>query len=199
MHHFDTHYRERGFFLVAGVDEAGRGPLAGPVVSAAVILKEKADLPNLDDSKKLTEKQRERLFPLIKEASVAIGIGIVGPERIDEINILRASLESMVFAVQNLGLLPDFLLIDGKFTLDFPCKQEAVTGGDGLSASIAAASVLAKVTRDRIMIELDRKYPGYGLAGHKGYPTRAHREAIGRLGVLPVHRKTFRGVLEHVT
>lgn len=199
MKEFDARYRKEGFLLVAGVDEAGRGPLAGPVVSAAVILKEDADIPDLNDSKKLTEKQREKLFPQILAASLATGIGIVGPERIDEINILRASLESMVLAVKNMEISPDFLLVDGKFTIDFPAKQKAVIGGDGLSASIAAASILAKVTRDHLMGELDLKYPGYGLAKHKGYPTKAHREAISRLGVLPIHRKTFRGVAEYLS
>ncbi|TWI73271.1 RNase HII [Desulfobotulus alkaliphilus] len=198
MYSFEAMCHEKGFSCIAGVDEAGRGPLAGPVVSAAVILRPDYDLPGLNDSKKLSESRRKKLFDHIPSQCLAMGIGIVSENRIDEINILRASLESMVLAVNNLSTVPDFLLIDGKFTLDLPLAQQAIVGGDGKSASIAAASVLAKVTRDHIMERLDQEYPGYGLARHKGYPTKDHREAIARMGVLPVHRLSFRGVREFV-
>ncbi|TYT74902.1 ribonuclease HII [Desulfobotulus mexicanus] len=198
MYSFESMCHEKGFSCIAGVDEAGRGPLAGPVVSAAVILRTDYDLPGLNDSKKLSESRRKDLFARIPSQCLAIGIGIVSELRIDEINILRASLESMVLAVNNLSVSPDFLLIDGKFTLELPLGQQAIVGGDGKSASIAAASVVAKVTRDEIMKELDKEYPGYGLARHKGYPTRSHKDAIARMGVLPVHRRSFRGVSEFV-
>lgn len=203
MHSFETRYQKLGFTRIAGVDEAGRGPLAGPVVSAAVILKPGFDLPGLNDSKKLTDSRRRDLFDRIPSQSLAWGIGIVEAARIDAVNILKASLESMVLAVQNLGEPADVLLIDGKFTLDFSYGhspvQEAIVGGDGRSASIAAASILAKVTRDTLMEVLDTRYPGYGFARHKGYPTREHREAIARLGVLPIHRRSFRGVREFLS
>lgn len=198
MQEYEVMLAAKGFSRVAGVDEAGRGPLAGPVVSAAVILPPDFDLPGLNDSKKLSEKKREALLPLIEEQSLAVGVGIVSPARIDEINILRASLESMVKACDALPVQPDYLLIDGKFTLDMPLPQKALVKGDSRSASIAAASIVAKVTRDLIMKALDEEYPGYGLAGHKGYPTKAHKEAIARLGVSCVHRKSFRGVAEHL-
>lgn len=196
MQSFEIRYRNLGFMRIAGVDEAGRGPLAGSVVSAAVILSPGFDLPGLNDSKKLSEARRRKLFECIPSQSLAMGIGIVDAGRIDEINILRASLESMVLAVNALSVPADALLIDGKFTLDLPLTQEAIVRGDSRSASIAAASILAKVTRDTLMEELDRVYPGYGFARHKGYPTRAHKEAIARLGVLPIHRRSFRGVRE---
>ena len=194
MLEFEERLKENGYTRIAGVDEAGRGPLAGPVVSAAVILKEGFDLPGLNDSKKLTEKRREALYGRILEESEAVGVGIVEAPRIDAINILQASLESMRIAVEEIAKAPDYLLIDGKFPLKMAIPDEPIVKGDSRSASIAAASIIAKVTRDRIMKEMDAKYPGYGLAGHKGYPTRAHKEAIRNLGPTPIHRKSFRGV-----
>ena len=183
-----------GYKVIAGVDEAGRGPLAGPVVSAAVVLPESFDVPGINDSKKLSEKKREALFPVIQAHAIAFGIGMADHEEIDRINILQASLLSMKRAVDALQLTPDYLLIDGKFTINTTIDQCPVIKGDALSLSIAAASILAKVTRDRIMAELDAKYPQYGLKRHKGYPTKAHKEAIRTHGPCPVHRKSFKGV-----
>ena len=191
---FEKQARLSGYKMIAGVDEAGRGPLAGPVVSAAVVLSENFDVPGINDSKKLSEKKREALFPVIQTQAVAFGIGIADHEEIDRINILQASLLSMKRAVENLQRTPDYLLIDGKFTIDTTIDQRSVIKGDALSLSIAAASILAKVTRDRIMADLDVKYPQYGLKRHKGYPTKAHKEAILAHGPCPVHRKSFKGV-----
>ena len=183
-----------GYKVIAGVDEAGRGPLAGPVVSAAVVLPETFNAPGIDDSKKLSEKKRETLFPLIQAQAIAFGIGMADHEEIDRINILQASLLSMKRAVDALHFAPDYLLIDGKFTIDSTIAQRPVIKGDALSLSIAAASIMAKVTRDRIMAELDAQYPQYGLKRHKGYPTKAHKEAILAHGPCPVHRRSFKGV-----
>jgi ribonuclease HII len=183
--------------LVAGVDEAGRGPLAGPVVAAAVILPETFSLPGLTDSKQLTEKARERLYPLICSQALAVGIGVARAEEIDQVNILHATLRSMQRAVGRLRVPPDFLLVDGNVPVPLALPQQALVKGDARSLSIAAASVVAKVVRDRIMCSLDRLHPGYGLAGHKGYGSAAHLEAIGRLGPSPCHRRTFGGVREH--
>nr|WP_321399585.1 ribonuclease HII [uncultured Desulfobacter sp.] len=191
---FEKQARLSGYKMVAGVDEAGRGPLAGPVVSAAVILPETFNVPGINDSKKLSEKKRETLFPVIQAQAVAFGIGIADHEEIDRINILQASLLSMKRAVDALQMTPDFLLIDGKFTIATTIDQRSVIKGDALSLSIAAASILAKVTRDRIMADLDVLYPQYGLKGHKGYPTKAHKEAILTHGPCPIHRKSFKGV-----
>ncbi len=187
--------------MIAGIDEAGRGPLAGPVVSAAVILPHDFLCEGINDSKKLSEKKRDALFPKIMETAVAVATGIASHYEIDEINILRASLLSMKRAVENLSILPgspvpDFLLIDGKFTLDMNIHQSAIIKGDSRSISIAAASIIAKVTRDAIMKELHELYPAYGFIRHKGYPTKEHKEAILRHGPCPVHRLTFRGVKE---
>lgn len=183
-----------GYKVIAGVDEAGRGPLAGPVVSAAVVLPPNFDVPGINDSKTLSEKKREALFPVIQNQAIAFGIGMADHEEIDRINILQASLLSMKRAVEDLGLTPDYLLIDGKFTIDSTIDQRPVIKGDALSLSIAAASILAKVTRDRIMTDLDLQYPEYGFKHHKGYPTKAHKQAILTHGPCPVHRKSFRGV-----
>ena len=185
-----------GFFNIAGIDEAGRGPLAGPVVSAAVILPENFKDDRITDSKKLTEKKRTTLFEIIREQAVSVGIGIVSPEQIDKINILQASLLSMLIAVNRLQQSPDYLLIDGIFQIDSKIPQEAIKKGDSLSSSIAAASIIAKVTRDRIMADYDKEYPQYDFAKHKGYPTKAHKEAICNAGICPIHRKSFRGVKE---
>ena len=184
--------------LVCGVDEAGRGPLAGPVVAAAVILPEQFDLSGLDDSKKLSEKERERLFPLIRAQALAIGVGFASPAEIDAINILQATLRGMSLAVGRLQLPADFLLIDGITPVPLPIPQQTLKKGDSRSLSIAAASVIAKVVRDRVMVGYDRRYPGYGFARHKGYGSREHLAAIARLGPTPLHRATFGGVREHL-
>ena len=196
---FEKEARKSGHSLIAGIDEADRGPLAGPVVSAAVVLPETFSIDDVDDSKKLTPKKRAALFPRIQGAALAVGVGIVGPETIDTINILQAALLSMAKAVENLLIQPDYLLIDGPFPIPLNMPQKTLTKGDSLSISIAAASIVAKVTRDRIMVDFDRTYPEYGFSKHKGYPTKTHREAIRKFGCSPIHRKTFKGVKEHLT
>lgn len=178
----------------AGVDEAGRGCLAGPVVAAAVILPETYDLPGLTDSKKLTEKKRFALEPEVKAQAIAWGIGVGWPEEIDSINILQSTLKSMCRAVDALKLQPCFLAIDGNQAVPFDIPQQSVVGGDGKVPAISAASILAKTFRDRLMTKLDVRYPGYGFAVHKGYGTKVHLEAIRRLGPCRMHRMTFRGV-----
>ncbi|MBQ3792163.1 MAG: ribonuclease HII [Clostridia bacterium] len=192
---YDQSYR-RTYGVVAGTDEAGRGPLAGPVVAAAVILPDGFYLEGLDDSKKLTEKKREKLFDEIVRSAVSYGIGEASPEEIDRENILNASLLAMRRAVALLTPSPAFVLVDGNVEKGFPYPVRAVVGGDGISPSIAAASVLAKVTRDRQMAEMDRQYPAYGFAKHKGYPTKDHMLAVYRYGPAPVHRKSFLSFLE---
>lgn len=195
---YEKRVREKGFSLIAGVDEAGRGPLAGPVVSAAVILPSDFQASGLNDSKKLTPKKREIFYEKIYEGADAVGIGVVDVAEIDRINILQASLISMVIAVKNLQPQPDFLLIDGKFITAAKYPQQAIIKGDALSMSIAAASIIAKVTRDRIMGKYHEIYPVYGFNRHKGYPTQEHRDAITSHGCCPIHRKTFKGVKEHL-
>jgi ribonuclease HII len=186
----------RGALRIAGLDEVGRGPLFGPVVAAAVILPKGCRLPGLTDSKKLSEKHRNRLDPEIRLNAVAWAIAAVDAETIDRINIRQASLLAMRLAVQQLALSPDFLLIDGRDTIDWPCSQQAVIHGDAISLSIAAASVLAKVHRDRLLVELDLQFPGYGLARHKGYCSPQHLAALARLGPTPLHRKSYRPVAQ---
>lgn len=183
--------RKRGALRIAGLDEVGRGPLFGPVVAAAVILPRGCALPGLNDSKKLSEKKRLELDREIRASAVAWAIADIDAETIDRINIRRASLLAMRRAVEKLALSPDFLLIDGKDTIDWECPQQAVVQGDATSFSIAAASILAKVHRDGLLVELDRKFPGYGLARHKGYPCPAHKAALERLGPTPMHRKSY--------
>lgn len=195
--YFEAHARRAGYRAVAGVDEAGRGPLAGPVVAAAVLLPETFDLPGLTDSKQLSERQRERLFPLIRSQALAVGLGIVAADEIDRINILQATLKAMLLAVGRLRVGADYLLIDGITPLPTPLPQRTLKQGDARSLSIAAASVIAKVVRDKMMVGYDRRHPGYGLAGHKGYGSADHLAAIARLGPSPLHRRTFRGVREH--
>ncbi|MCK5165204.1 MAG: ribonuclease HII [Desulfobacula sp.] len=196
MWQFEHEAKARGYKIIAGVDEAGRGPLAGPVVSAAVILPHNFSCEGIDDSKKLTEKKRAALFPLIKEQAICVATGISSHDEIDQINILQASLLSMKRAVKNLLNPPDFLLIDGKFTIDMNIDQAALIKGDSKSISIAAASIIAKVTRDAMMKQLDKTYPQYNFIQHKGYPTKAHKKAILEHGPCPVHRRTFKGVKE---
>jgi ribonuclease HII len=195
--HFEQQAQARGYRAIAGIDEAGRGPLAGPVVAAAVILPEKFDLPGLTDSKQLTASARERLYPLIRAQALAIGLGVARAEEIDQINILQATLRSMQRAVGRLAVPADFLLIDGNVPVPLPLPQQTLVKGDSRSLSIAAASVVAKVVRDRIMTTYDRLFPGYGFASHKGYASDAHRLAIAHLGPSPCHRRTFGGVREH--
>ena len=180
-----------GVKLVCGVDEAGRGPLAGPVCAAAVILPPHIELPGLNDSKKLTDKRRRELYPLIKEAAVAYGIGFASHEEIDEFNILQATYLAMERAIAQLRVSPDQLLIDGNRAKDFGIPTQTVVKGDSLSASIAAASVLAKVTRDDWMLQAAVDYPQYAFEVHKGYGTKAHYEALTAYGASPIHRKTF--------
>lgn len=188
-----------GAARVAGVDEAGRGPLAGPVVAAVVVfradwLETQADrqLAGLTDSKKLTPRRRDYFFGVLHSApGIQIGVGQASVEEIDSLNILRATHRAMARAVAALDPLPDRLLVDGLPVPGLPVPSQAIVGGDGLSLSIAAASVIAKVTRDRLMLDLDRQYPGYGLARHKGYGTREHFDALQRLGPSPCHRRSF--------
>lgn len=195
---FEKRLREQGYRIVAGIDEAGRGPLAGPVLAAAVVLPERFDLPGLTDSKKLSAAARERLFPLIRQQAAAIGIGFASPVEIDRLNILQATLQAMQRAVARLYPAPDYLLIDGITPLPVPLAQQSLKKGDSRSLSIAAASVIAKVVRDRLMVHYDRRYPGYGFASHKGYGSVTHRRAIAELGPCPIHRASFRGVKEHL-
>jgi len=181
--------------IIAGVDEAGRGCLAGPVVAGAVILDENRPIHGLRDSKALSEKRRNELFEQIHEKALAYSVGMTAAEEIDRINILRAALLAMEKAVLSLGRKPDFLLIDGNSKTSLPIRQEAIIKGDSKCASIAAASIVAKVTRDRIMTEIETEYPGYGFSRHKGYPTKEHLGALRNLGPCPIHRKSFKGVL----
>ena len=183
--------RKKGYSLVCGVDEAGRGPLCGPVFAAACILPEGLFIEGLNDSKKLTEKKREKLFDIIKEEAVAYCIASASVEEIDELNILEADLLAMRRAIDGLSLKADFALIDGNIARDFQIPAAAIVKGDATSMSIAAASVLAKVARDRICAELDRDYPEYGIAKHKGYGTKEHMEALRKFGPSPIHRKKF--------
>ncbi len=191
---FEKEAAAKDYYFIAGVDEAGRGPLAGPVVSAAVILPADFSQDGITDSKKLSPKKRDALFPLIYANAVAVSTGIASPGEIDEINILQASLRSMERAVKGLATRPDYLLIDGKFTIVSKISQKAIIKGDSKSISIAAASIIAKVTRDRLMEELHRSYPVYGFDRHKGYPTKAHKAAIIKFGPCPAHRRSFKGV-----
>ncbi len=196
---FERRLQRQGYKIVAGIDEAGRGPLAGPVLAAAVVLPKHFELPGLTDSKKLSPAARERLFPLIRQQALAVGIGLASPAEIDQINILQATLQAMLRAVSRLALNPDYLLIDGITPLPHSLPQQTLKKGDSRSLSIAAASVVAKVVRDRLMVHYDRVFPDYGFAGHKGYGSAAHRQAIVRFGPCPIHRTTFRGVKEHLS
>ena len=187
---------QKGCQVIAGVDEAGRGPLAGPVVAGAVVLPVTCDYTIFQDSKKLSPEKRDHLFELIQKQKILFGVGICSPEEIDEINILRASLLAMQRAVKDLSCQADYLLIDGTFTIDMDLPQEALIKGEDKSASIAAASIVAKVTRDLLMLEYDVQYPRYHFARHKGYPTKLHKSLIAEHGICPIHRRTFKGVKE---
>lgn len=197
MFEYETEAKDKGYQRVAGVDEVGRGPLAGPVVAAAVILPPLTRIPGLDDSKKLSPATRERLFPQIQQAACDFGLGIVPEDVIDRINILQASRLAMKKAVEQLQDPPDLILVDGNHAIETGIDQRTIVGGDRLSHSIAAASVLAKVTRDRLMEDYNREYPQYGFDRHKGYGTELHRERIERFGPCAIHRRTFKGVKEH--
>jgi ribonuclease HII len=196
--YFEKEAAKKGCKDIAGIDEAGRGPLAGPVVSAAVILPATFQDPEITDSKKLSPKKRERLFDKIYDRAVAVGIGIVDPIEIDRINILQASLLAMAMAVGNLNPQPDHLLIDGPFPISSKLSQQPIPKGDALSISIAAASIVAKVSRDRLMQCYHHYYPQFEFPKHKGYPTKAHKEAIREFGFCPIHRRSFKGVKEHI-
>ena len=191
MWQIEDSFYSQGYEVICGVDEAGRGPLAGPVCAAAVILPKHLDIPGLTDSKKLTDKKRRELFPLIQERAVAYGIGLASQEEIDEINILQATFLAMERALAQLQVRPDLALIDGNREREFGVPVQTVVKGDSLSANIAAASVLAKVTRDDLMMELAQQYPQYGFEIHKGYGTKAHYEALRQYGASPIHRKSF--------
>lgn len=184
--HFD-----RGIQLICGVDEAGRGPLAGPVCAAAVILPPNVEIPGLNDSKKLSDKKRRELYPVIMEKAIAYGIAFADHKEIDEINILQATYLAMERAINQLSVRPELALIDGNRAKDFGIPVETVVHGDSLSASIAAASVLAKVTRDDYMMKMAEEYPGYDFEIHKGYGTKAHYAALTELGASPIHRMSF--------
>ena len=191
MREFENKYSDLG--AVAGIDEAGRGPLAGPVVAAAVILPKDIFLPFLNDSKKVTEKRRDVLFDQIKQEAIAYGIGIASNALIDEINILQATYEAMREAISKLNKTPDILLVDAVHIPDINIKQVGIVKGDAKSVNIAAASILAKVTRDRLMLEYDKIYPEYGFASNKGYGTAKHIEALKAYGACDIHRRTFIG------
>ena len=188
----------QGYCCVAGVDEAGRGALAGPVIAAAVVFPKGAVIPGINDSKKLAPAQRAGLFDLILDKALAVGVGSGDHLLIDRINILQATLSAMKEAVLNISPNPDYLIIDGISKIPVNIHQRTIKKGDSASISIAAASIIAKVTRDRLMAGFENQYPGYGFAVHKGYGCAAHMEAIARLGPCGIHRKTFRGVREHV-
>ncbi len=194
---FENRKYEEGYTAVCGCDEAGRGPLCGPVVAAAVILPMGLVIDGLDDSKKLTEKKREKLYDVIIENAIAYGIAEASPQEIDEINILNASMLAMRRAVEKLGVKADFALIDGNCSRGFKIPTETVVKGDSKSYSIAAASILAKVTRDRGCKELDAAYPVYNIAKHKGYPTKEHMDAVRKYGPAPIHRKSFLKFLDN--
>ena len=191
MWDIEDQYFEKGVKLICGVDEAGRGPLAGPVCAAAVILPLHIQLPGLNDSKKLSDKQRRSLFPLIKEQALAYGISLVDQTQIDSINILQATFLAMKQAIAQLAIKPEIALVDGNRAIDFGVRVQTVVHGDSLSASIAAASILAKVTRDDLMLEMAEKFPQYGFDIHKGYGTKAHYAALEKYGPCEIHRMTF--------
>lgn len=183
--------RKLGYRVICGVDEAGRGPLCGPVVAAACVLDPTIEIEGLNDSKKISEKKREKLYDIIRETAIAYSVAETSVEEINEMNILEATLLAMRRAISGLNVKADFALIDGNISRDFPLDVRAVIHGDAISCSIAAASILAKVTRDRKCIELDELYPQYGIAKHKGYGTKAHMEALYKFGPSPIHRQRF--------
>lgn len=198
---FELSLRKQGFFAIAGSDEVGRGPLAGPVVAASVILPENCDASLYLDSKLLNHTRRLELFKQLYDIKASIGIGVVSPATIDEINILQASLLAMkrsVVELRKAGNEPDFILVDGKFEIPLPTPQQTLIKGESKSGSIAAASIIAKITRDKLMKEYHKQFPQYNFAQNKGYPTKEHKKAIARYGTIEIHRKTFRGVKDFV-
>jgi ribonuclease HII len=196
MQRYERIAYQEGAEYIAGVDEAGRGCLAGPVVAAAVILPQGISLPEVNDSKQLTETQRETLFPQIQKQALCVGVGMMSAETIDQVNILQATYLAMEQAIAHLTRRPDYLLLDAVNLTRVPIRQKGIKKGDSLSLSIAAASIIAKVTRDRLMDGYAEQFPYYGFEGHKGYGTKQHREAIATHGPCSIHRKTFRGVRE---
>jgi len=195
LYFFEQDLAKLGYVLIAGVDEAGRGPLAGPVVAGCVILKPGQQIPGVNDSKKLTEKQRDLLCQVICSGAADFGVGIVDAGEIDRINILQAAKKAMLLAVQDLNNPPDYLLLDA-MTIDMNIPQKSLIKGDARSASIAAGSILAKTTRDRIMLGYHSKYPEFGFDGHKGYGAKSHLDALRRHGPCPIHRLSFKGVVQ---
>ncbi len=191
MWQVESLYREKGYLSICGADEAGAGPLAGPVYAAAVLLPFGVDLPGVNDSKQLSEKKREALFPVIQETAISWAVVSISPQEIDETDILKARLKAMDLAIQKLDPAADFALIDGNRDKGISAPHATSIKGDSKSLNIAAASILAKVSRDRFMVEQDALYPQYGFAKHKGYPTKAHYEALERYGPSPIHRMTF--------
>ena len=191
LYAYETALHEEGISVICGIDEAGRGPLAGPVCAAACILPAGLELPGLNDSKKLSEKRREALYAQITAQAVAWAVCLVDEKTIDEINILQATYRAMRGAVEQLPVRPDLCLVDGNRDPGIGLPTKTVVGGDAACASVAAASILAKVTRDRLMVQLDAQYPGYGFAVHKGYGTKAHYAAVAALGLCPIHRRSF--------
>jgi ribonuclease HII len=189
--HREQELWRQGVVHIAGVDEAGRGPLAGPVVAAAVVFPSGTAIKGINDSKKLSSEQRELLFPKIHAQALAVGVGIVDASIIDDINILNATFRAMSQAIEALNISPHHLLVDGNRFYRSPIPYTTIVAGDATCYSIAAASIIAKVTRDRMMREFDEQYPGYGFARHKGYGTRAHYEALRELGLSPIHRRSF--------
>ena len=194
LYHFERLKQVQGYTFIAGIDEAGRGPLAGPVVAAAVILNPDRPIEGVNDSKKLSPQRREILFEQITKNAVTLGIGMVDAATIDKINILQATRKAMLDAALSLSVVPDFFLIDGITMIATAIPQQTIKQGDSRSASIAAASIIAKVTRDRLMLHYDKQYPAYGFSRHKGYGSAAHLAALQKYGSCPIHRLTFRGV-----
>ncbi len=192
MNSFERRAHQRGYRLIAGIDEAGRGPLAGPVVAAAVILPHDYENPEINDSKKLTPRKRERLYKVIEHDALSIGLGVVEASVIDDVNVFQATLMAMKEAVSNLSLKPDYLIIDGSCCIFVPLPQEAVVKGDSRSISVASASIIAKVSRDSIMEIYHRQFPQYNFLKNKGYGTGEHREAIKKYGPCKIHRRSFR-------
>ncbi len=195
LYEFDRSLRDQGYEVIAGVDEAGRGCLAGPVVAASVVLPEDCVIEGVNDSKALTEPQREKLYGQIRDRALSIGVAIVGPGEIDRINILKASIEAMTLSLSRLRVVPNLVIVDA-LKLPINLQQLSITKADQKSASVAAASIVAKVVRDRIMRALHRRYPEYGFNKNKGYATRAHLSALRRVGPCPVHRRSFSPVTE---
>ncbi len=199
MQRYERQAYQEGAEYVAGLDEAGRGCLAGPVVAAAVILPRNWALQGVNDSKQLSASQRDILFPRIQEQALSVGVGIIPAATIDKVNILQATYLAMEEAIASLDVTPQYLLLDAVTLKNVPIQQRGIKKGDSLSISIAAASIIAKVARDRLMIDYNKQYPQYGFAGHKGYGTKQHRQAIAAHGPCPIHRKTFRGVKEYLS